>query len=88
MLGTILTSAYRAAVVVPEGVGAAASSAAGETLGGAVSVAATLPADTASALLDSAVRAFGSGVGLTAGIGALLVVVAGTVGALTLRRAR
>ena len=88
VLGTILTVSYRAAVLLPDGLSAADRLAAGETLGGAVSVAGNLPADSAAQLLDSARHAFDSGVGLTAWIGVALVLGAAVVALVSLRRAR
>jgi len=88
ILGTILTASYRAAVILPDSLSLAQQQAAGETLGGAVAVASTLPADAAAELLSSARLAFDSGVGLSAWIGVALVVGAVLVAAITLRRAR
>ena len=88
ILGTILTASYRAGVALPDGLTTAQQSAAGETLGGAVSVADQLSAGMAEQLLDSARTAFDSGVGASAWIGVGLVVTAACVGAIALRRAR
>ncbi|WP_280679968.1 MFS transporter [Cryobacterium sp. CG_9.6] len=88
ILGTILTASYRSAVQLPEILTGAQQQAAGETLGGAVSVASTLPADAAAALLESARDAFDSGVGLSAWIGVALVLGAVVVAGTALRRAR
>jgi DHA2 family multidrug resistance protein-like MFS transporter len=88
ILGTILTASYRANVVLPSGLSEAQRMAAGETLGGAVSVAGQVPADAAAALLDSARHAFDSGVGVAAWIGVALIVAAGVVAATSLRRVR
>ena len=88
VLGTILTASYRAAVTLPASLTVAQQQAAGETLGGAVAVAATLPADAAAQLLSSARHAFDSGVGLSAWIGVALVLTAVVVAAVSLRRAR
>lgn len=85
-LGTILTASYRTAVVLPDGLTSEQARSAGETLGGAVSVSADVPAGVADALLESARAAFDSGVGITAWIGVGLVVVAGVVAFTTLRR--
>ncbi|MCP2030496.1 DHA2 family multidrug resistance protein-like MFS transporter [Okibacterium sp. HSC-33S16] len=87
-LGTILTASYRNAVVVPDGLTGEQSRAAAETLGGAVAVAAELPAEIGARLLDSARVAFDSGVGLAAWVGFALIVAAGVVGALSLRNVR
>lgn len=88
VLGTILTASYRANVVLPSSLTEAQRMAAGETLGGAVSVAEQLPGDVGSALLASAREAFDSGVGVSAGIGSALIVVAMVVAATALRKAR
>lgn len=88
VLGSILTASYHRNVVVPAGVPAADAAGAAETLGGAASVAAGLPADQAQQLLDSAHTAFGSGVGLTSWIGVVLMIVAAGVALRTLRDAR
>ncbi|RDV46795.1 MFS transporter [Leifsonia sp. ku-ls] len=88
ILGTIITASYRAALVVPEGLSAGQADAAGETLGGAVTVAGTLPAPLAEQLLASARAAFDSGVGVTAVIGVGLVAAAAIVALVTLRHVR
>ncbi|MGO4299789.1 MFS transporter [Leifsonia sp. RAF41] len=87
-LGTLITVSYRAALVVPSGLSASQADAAGETLGGAVSVARGLPAPLADELLRSARAAFDSGVGVTAVIGVALVATAAVVALVTLRRVR
>jgi DHA2 family multidrug resistance protein-like MFS transporter len=87
VLGSILSAAYHRGVVVPEGVGAADAANATETLGGAVQVASGLPAETADALLASARDAFAAGVGVTAGIGVVLALVASFVALRTFREA-
>ncbi len=73
---------------LPTGLTAEEQHAAGETLGGAISVARDLPPTAASQLLDSARMAFDSGVGLAAWIGFALIVAAGLVAAVALRRVR
>lgn len=88
VLGSILTASYRNAVALPDGLTGAEQAAAGETLGGAVSVAAGLPTDAAAALLESARAAFGSGIGPSAWIGVALVLAAAVVARVTLRNAR
>jgi DHA2 family multidrug resistance protein-like MFS transporter len=75
-------------VALPDGLGAAQRAAAGETLGGAVAVAAELPAGAGRLLVESARAAFLSGIGPTAWIGAGLVVVAAVVALVALRSAR
>ena len=88
ILGTIITASYRAALVVPDGLSAGQADAAGETLGGAVTVADTLPGPLAEQLLASARSAFDSGVGVTAVIGIGLVATAAIVALVTLRHVR
>ncbi|RWZ52084.1 MFS transporter [Labedella phragmitis] len=88
VLGTILTASYRANVVLPESLSAAQRAAAGETLGGAVSVAEQVPGDVGETLLDSARVAFDSGVETAAGIGAALIIGAMVVARFALRNAR
>jgi DHA2 family multidrug resistance protein-like MFS transporter len=87
-LGTILTAFYRASVVLPDGLTAAQEHAAGETLGGATTVAGQLPTGLGEQLLDSARHAFDSGVALTAGIGVGLMVCAAVLALVSLRRVR
>ncbi|CAI9386438.1 MFS transporter [Microbacterium sp. T2.11-28] len=84
VLGGILTAAYRAGIVIPAGVDAAAADAARETLAGAVAASATLDPATGEALRLAAAHAFDAGVGITAVIGAVLVGVAAVIAATTL----
>lgn len=88
ILGSILTASYRAGVSLPESLTAVQERTAGETLGGAVAVAESLPAGVAEQLLASARHAFDSGVGLSAWLGVALVLGAATTAAVALRRAR
>lgn len=79
-LGTIITAFYRAKVEVPQGLTAGQAADAGESIGGAVSVANTLPDATAARLLDSARAAFDAGVAPTSIIaGTLTLAAAGVV---------
>lgn len=87
-LGTLITASYRATLVVPDGLTAVQADAAGETLGGAVAVAAGLPDALGEQLLASARAAFDSGVGVTAVIGIGLVATAAVVALITLRHVR
>lgn len=87
VLGGIITAFYRGALVLPEGLPADVAHAAGETLAGAYTAAQELPAQLGTALWDAAAAAFGSGVMVTSLIGAGLVVVAGVIAAVTLRKA-
>lgn len=75
VIGGLLTVIYRVQVVIPGGVDAAATHTAGETLGGATNVAASLPAETGAALIESAQAAFDSGVLVTATFSAVLMAV-------------
>ena len=88
VLGSLLNLAYRTRVELPVELSDAERAAASETLGGATAVAERLPAETAGPMLDSAHRAFDSGVVVTGGIGAVLMVIAALVAHRTLRGAR
>lgn len=80
VLGSIITSVYRAHVVLPAGLSPTESEHARETLGGAVRVAGSLSPGDASALLRSAATAFDHGVGVAAIIAmAVMVLAAGIV---------
>ena len=87
LLGGLITAFYRGALVIPQGVPAEAAAQASETLAGAYTAAQDLPSALGAALWDAAASAFGSGVFVTSLIGAALVVVAGTIAAITLRPA-
>jgi DHA2 family multidrug resistance protein-like MFS transporter len=85
VLGGILSAVYAAQVVVPAGIDPAAATRAAETLGGATTVAATLPEPAATQLLESAHHAFDGGVVMTSGIAVLLVLAAAALVWVTLR---
>jgi DHA2 family multidrug resistance protein-like MFS transporter len=85
ILGGIITAFYRGALVLPPGLPDEVASTARETLAGAYTAAAELPARLGDALWEAAAAAFGSGVMVTSLIGAALVVVAGAIAAVTLR---
>ncbi|MFS0893529.1 MFS transporter [Microbacterium sp. 179-I 3D3 NHS] len=87
VLGGIITAFYRGALALPDGLPAEAARAARETLAGAYTTAQELPASLGDALWDAAASAFGSGVTVTSVIGGGLVVVAGVIAAVTLRKA-
>jgi len=87
VLGGLITAFYRGALVVPVDIPAEAAHAATETLAGAYTAAQELPAQLGDALWDAASAAFGSGVMVTSLIGAGLVVLAGVIAAVTLRKA-
>lgn len=84
VLGGILTAAYRSGLAVPTDVPESASTAAQETLAGALTVADTLPVEVGEALRHAAMHAFDAGIGITAFIGAGLVAMAAVIAATTL----
>ena len=84
-LGTIFTAYYRTAVELPGGLTAAQSADARESIGGAASVAQTLPPALANRLMDSARVAFDAGIAPTATIAAVLVLIAAAVVAVSCR---
>lgn len=84
VLGGLLTALYRANLSLPAGLPAEAADAARETLGGAVAAADGLDGAMGQALRDAAAHAFDAGVGVTALIGAGLIVVAAIIAATTL----
>ena len=85
-LGTIFTAFYRSNVVVPSGLTPEQAGAAGESIGGATSVAAELPAGLAERLLDSARTAFDSGIAPTAAIAIVLTLTAAAIVSVSFRR--
>ncbi|MGA7205992.1 MAG: MFS transporter [Specibacter sp.] len=87
ILGSILAAAYRMNVVVPAGISAGDQHTAGQTLGGAIDVAKSLPAEQGSALLASAKHAFDSGSGVVAMVGVVLMLAAALMCLRTLRTA-
>ncbi|VTR75666.1 MFS transporter [Cellulomonas hominis] len=87
LLGSVLNATYRARVGLPGTLTADQAEAAGETLGGAVSVADGLDATTGDALLESARLAFDAGTQHAAAVGAVVAVAAAVVSFVTLRRA-
>lgn len=87
VLGGLITAFYRGVLAVPDGIPADAANAANETLAGAYTAAERLPAPQGDALWEAAAAAFGSGVTVTSLIGAGLVVIAGVIAAVTLRKA-
>ncbi|MDT5180391.1 MAG: transporter, family, multidrug resistance protein [Mycobacterium sp.] len=84
-LGTIFTAYYRANVELPGGLTEMQSADARESIGGAVSVAQTLPPALSHRLLDSARVAFDAGIAPTATIAAVLTLIAAGVVALAFR---
>ncbi|MDH6196463.1 DHA2 family multidrug resistance protein-like MFS transporter [Mycobacterium frederiksbergense] len=85
-LGTIFTAFYRSNIQIPAGLTPAQAGDAAESIGGATSVAADLPASTATQLLDSARTAFDSGIAPTAVIATVLVLAAAAIVAISFRR--
>ncbi|NJC24084.1 DHA2 family multidrug resistance protein-like MFS transporter [Arthrobacter pigmenti] len=86
LLGSILLASYQQHLALPTGLSTEQGTTATETLGGAVNVASELPAQTGSLLLDSAFHAFDSGVVLTSGIGAAVMVAAAGLAFWSLRK--
>jgi DHA2 family multidrug resistance protein-like MFS transporter len=84
IMGGILAAFYSANLLLPAGLPASASDAARETLAGAVAASHGLDETLGQALRDAAALAFDTGVGVTALIGAALIVVAAVIAALTL----
>ena len=90
LLGTIGTAVYRGAVLdaVPVEVPPAAADAARDTLGGAVAVAAELPAGPAAALLETARDAFTQGLQVAAVTGSVIALGMAILVATLLRNVR
>ncbi|GAB3255030.1 MFS transporter [Arthrobacter pigmenti] len=86
ILGSIVTAAYQANVVLPDALTGPDRTAAAETLGGATQAAGSLPPQAAESLLESARTAFDSGITTTAGIGVVLMLTAAAIALATLRR--
>lgn len=84
-LGTIFTAYYRSSVELPGGLTDHQIADATESIGGASSVAQTLPPALSGRLLDSARTAFDTGIAPTAIIAAVLTLVAAAVVALAFR---
>jgi DHA2 family multidrug resistance protein-like MFS transporter len=85
-LGTIFTACYRANVELPGGLTSVQAADARESIGGAASVAQTLPPALGHRLMDSARVAFDAGIAPTAAIAAVLTLIAAAVVALAFRR--
>ncbi|WP_066902320.1 efflux MFS transporter LfrA [Mycolicibacterium houstonense] len=85
-LGTIFTAFYRGNITVPAGLTPEQAGDAAESIGGATSVAADLPATTADQLLESARIAFDSGIAPTAVIAAALALTAAAIVAVAFRK--
>jgi len=84
-LGTMFTAFYRANIELPGALSPAQSADAGESIGGAISVARTLPTELGNHLVESARLAFDSGIGATAATAAGLALVATAIVAAAFR---
>ena len=84
IIGGLLAAFYRANLALPADLPADVADAARETLAGAVAASDTLEEALGQALRDAAAHAFDAGVGVTALIGAGLIVVAAVIAAFTL----
>jgi DHA2 family multidrug resistance protein-like MFS transporter len=89
ILGSILTASYQHNLRLPAGIAEAAPASgtvhAGETLAGAMELAARLPQPLADAVRQAAAAAFDSGVHITAAIGLVLMAAAAVLAAVVLR---
>jgi DHA2 family multidrug resistance protein-like MFS transporter len=85
VLGSILLASYQRNLMLPAGLTSAQVESSTETLGGAVEVGTQLGPTSAALLRDSAFAAFDSGVTVTSGIAALLMVGASVLAAWSLR---
>lgn len=79
ILGSIFTAFYRSNIALPEVLTREQAADAGESIGGATSVAATLPAELGDRLIESARTAFDSGIAPTSIIAAALALAAAVV---------
>ncbi|WP_313279813.1 MFS transporter [Timonella senegalensis] len=86
ILGSVLTAAYRNGLTVPEGVSGADSAAAHETLGGALDVAAGIGGSVGDQLTEAAKVAFSHGADLTSMAGAVILLGAVLITAISLRK--
>jgi len=75
VLGTVATAVYRNTVALPAGLSAGNAASAHDSLAGAVTTAAKLPAGAAKSVLNAASDAFTSGLHAVATIGVILFVV-------------
>ncbi|WP_300018346.1 MFS transporter [Pseudonocardia sp.] len=88
VLGSVLAAVYRGAVAVPTSIGPTCAAAARETLGGAVGAASRVGGVDGRALLASARDAFTGGVGVTASVGAAVLVAVAVAVVMGLRPVR
>ncbi len=88
ILGSIGTALYRAEVAdaLPSGIPAGVADAARDTLGGALAIAETLPAEVAAAVAGAAQVAFVDALHLVAAVAAIGAVVTAIIAALALRK--
>lgn len=84
-LGTMFTAFYRANIELPELLSPGQSADAGESIGGAIAVARTLPVELGNRLVESARAAFDSGVATTASTAAVLTLMAAVIVAAAFR---
>ncbi|MUL49275.1 efflux MFS transporter LfrA [Mycobacterium sp. CBMA293] len=75
-LGTMFTAFYRTNIELPAALSPEQSADAGESIGGAISVARTLPTELGDRLVESARAAFDSGIAATASTAATLTLIA------------
>lgn len=89
LLGSVVTAVYRGALsdAIPAGVPPEAAEAARDTIGGAVGVAADLPAPLAAQLLETARGAFTDALQVTAGVSAAVVLGLAVIALVALRQA-
>lgn len=86
LLGSILLASYQEHLTLPAGLSTEQDATATETLGGAINVASELPTESGALLLESAFSAFDSGVVITSGIGAALMLAASGLAFWSLRK--
>jgi MFS transporter, DHA2 family, multidrug resistance protein len=84
-LGTMFTAFYRANIELPGALSPGQAADAGESIGGAIAVARTLPTDLGDRLVESARAAFDSGIATTAATAAALTLVAAVIVAAAFR---
>ncbi|MFI6906216.1 MFS transporter [Nonomuraea sp. NPDC050394] len=82
VFGSIAAAVYRGSLELPDGVSPRAAL---DTLGGALSAARDLPADTGTALASAAREAFTTSVNVAAGAGAVVLLAAALLSAVALR---
>ncbi|WP_046471774.1 MFS transporter [Allosalinactinospora lopnorensis] len=88
LLGSVLTASYRFRLDEVDGVPEASMDTARDTLGGAVTTASSLPAETGDALVRAAHTAFTDAMHLTSALAGVIIVAAAVHAGVLLRRAR